>query len=132
MRLTIIAGIIGLAAWLAPGWGLAQSAANTSGAKVEKPAAKPPVQSGVYGFSGAKVPYGDPEGVVGECIWIFDAENQHQVAKGDCYENKPGSFRVVLKPGHYVVRGPGGNKAVEVKDGGWVKIESIVMLPLAP
>jgi hypothetical protein len=92
----------------------------------------PPVQSGVYGFSGGKVPYGDPEGVVGECIWIFDQQNKTQVAKGDCAERTPGKFRVVLKPGRYVIHGPGGNRAVEIKQGQWVKIESLVSLPLAP
>jgi hypothetical protein len=93
---------------------------------------EPPIQSGVYGFSGGKVPYGDPEGVVGECIWIFDEHNKSQVAKGECAERTPGKFRVVLKPGRYVVHGPGGNRVVEIKQGQWVKIESVISLPLAP
>jgi hypothetical protein len=104
---------------------------HASGAETAQ-AAEPPIQSGVYGFSGGKVPYGDPEGVVGECIWIFDEHNKSQVAKGECAERTPGKFRVVLKPGRYVVHGPGGNRAVEIKHGQWVKIESIVALPLAP
>jgi hypothetical protein len=97
------------------------------------PAAEPPIQSGVYGFSGGKVPGADsPEGVVGECIWIFDEHNRTQVAKGDCAERSPGKFRVLLKPGRYVVRGPGGNKPVEVKTGQWIKIESVTLLPAGP
>lgn len=93
----------------------------------------PPVQSGIYGFSGGRTPdpTAAPSGVVGECIWIFDADNNNQVAKGDCAEKSPGNFRVTLRPGHYVVRGPGGNQAVEVKLGGWVKVTSIALLPVA-
>jgi len=91
---------------------------------------QPPIQSGVYGFSGGKSPGADfPEGVVGECIWIFDQANKNQIAKGDCSERSPGKFRVVLKPGHYVVRGPGGNKPIEVKPGQWIDVESITLLP---
>ena len=134
MRLKVMAGVLGVVIAVAPIASYAQADANVTNAD-SKAAANPPpppVQSGVYGYSGAKVPYGDPEGVIGECIWIFDAEDKHQVAKGDCQENAPGSFRVVLKPGHYVVHGPGGNKPIEVKEGGWVKIESIVLLPMAP
>jgi hypothetical protein len=93
---------------------------------------EPPIQSGVYGYSGGQVPDGDPEGVVGECIWIYDEHNHQQVAKGDCSEKAPGSFRVVLKPGRYVVRGPGGNTPIEIKPGKWVRVRSIVALPLAP
>jgi hypothetical protein len=92
----------------------------------------PPIQSGIYGFSGGKVPDSDPEGVVGECIWVFDEHNRRQVAKGECAERTPGKFRVVLKPGRYVVHGPGGNTPIEIKSGQWVKIESVVGLPLAP
>jgi len=93
----------------------------------------PPVQSGIYGFSGARIPdpTAAPSGVVGECIWIFDAGNKNQIAKGDCAEESPGNFRVALTPGHYVVHGPGGNQEVEVKLGGWVKVTSIALLPAA-
>jgi hypothetical protein len=95
--------------------------------------AEPPIQSGVYGFSGGKVPGADfPEGVVGECIWIFDHANKNQIAKGECSERDPGKFRVVLKPGRYVVRGPGGNKPIEVKAGQWISIQSITLLPAGP
>jgi hypothetical protein len=96
------------------------------------PPGEPPIQSGIYGFSGGKTPESDPEGVVGECIWIFDERDRSQVAKGECAERSPGRFRVVLKPGRYVVHGPGGHTPVEVKPGQWVKIESLVALPLAP
>jgi hypothetical protein len=93
-------------------------------------APEPPIQSGIYGFSGGRVPGADfPEGVIGECIWIFDQLNHHQVAKGECSEHEPGKFRVVLKPGRYVVRGPGGNKPIELKAGQWIKIESLTLLP---
>jgi hypothetical protein len=102
-------------------------------AKAAEPAAEPPIQSGVYGFSGGKVPGADfPEGVVGECIWIFDQLNKNQIAKGQCTERSPGKFRVVLKPGRYVVRGPGGNKPFEVKAGQWIEIESVTLLPAGP
>jgi hypothetical protein len=86
-------------------------------------------QSGVYGFSGAKAGDNDPEGVIGECIWIFDQANKSQVAKGDCRADNPGQFRVTLAPGKYVVHGPGGNRPIEVKQGQWIKIVSIVPVP---
>jgi hypothetical protein len=90
----------------------------------------PPVESGIYGFSGGRAPGADfPEGVIGECIWIFDQLNHRQVAKGECSEHNPGKFRVVLKPGRYVVRGPGGNQPIALKLGQWIKIESITLLP---
>ncbi len=99
------------------------------GTKAPEQPPEPSIQSGVYGFSGSKVPYGDPEGVVGECIWIFDKHNKAQVATGDCAERTPGKLRVALKPGRYVVHGPGGNKPVEIKEWQWVKVESITLLP---
>jgi hypothetical protein len=94
-----------------------------------KPAAAAPsdeVESGVYGFSGAIKGGSSLSGVMGECIWIYDAANRKQVAKGDCDQ---GNFRVELKPGTYVVRGPGGNQKIEVKRHQWVKIKSLVKLP---
>jgi hypothetical protein len=94
-------------------------------AKATQAAASDEVESGVYGFSGA-MKGGSPSGVIGECIWIYDADNKKQIAKGDCDE---GNFRVVLKPGTYVVRGPGGNQKIEVKPRQWVKIKSLVELP---
>lgn len=106
----------------------AQTSANSSMSPTKT--AQPPIQSGVYGFSGGKAPGEDfAEGVIGECIWIFDQANKNQIAKGECNERNPGKFRVVLKPGHYVVRGPGGNKPIEVKPGQWINIESITLLP---
>jgi hypothetical protein len=106
---------------------------GTSNANAAQPAAEPPVQSGIYGFSGGKAMGADyAEGVIGECIWIFDQLNKKQIAKGECAERSPGKFRVVLKPGRYVVHGPGGNKPIEVKAGQWIKIESITLLPGAP
>jgi len=105
----------------------AQTKSDT-GAKAAVP--EPPIQSGIYGFSGGRVPGADfPEGVIGECIWIFDQRNQNQVAKGECSERSPGKFRVVLKPGRYVVRGPGGNKPIALKTGQWIKIDSLTLLP---
>jgi hypothetical protein len=96
-------------------------------------AAEPPIQSGVYGFSGGKVPGADsPEGVIGECIWIFDEANRKQVAKGECSERSPGKFRVVLKPGRYVVHGPGGNQRIDLKAGQWIRVESLTLLPAGP
>jgi hypothetical protein len=114
----------------APAQTLGKSGSN---AQPAPPLTEPPIQSGVYGFSGGKVPGADyPEGVIGECIWIFDQLNKNQVSKGECSEHSPGQFRVVLKPGRYVVRGPGGNKPVEVKAGQWIKIESVTLLPAGP
>lgn len=84
------------------------------------------VESGVYGFSGALKAGTSMQGVMGECIWIYDGDNKKEVAKGDCDQ---GNFRVPLKPGHYVVRGPGGNEKIEIKPHEWVKIRSLVKLP---
>jgi hypothetical protein len=96
-------------------------------------AAEPPIQSGVYGFSGGRVPGADfPEGVIGECIWIFDQANKNQIAKGECSERSPGKVRVVLSPGRYMVRGPGGNRPIEIKAGQWINIESVTLLPAGP
>jgi hypothetical protein len=131
MRQLVIAGAITLAAIIArPGSSrggappdLADNATSIA----------PPVQSGIYGYSGGRSDIAsDPEGVVGECIWVYDAMDKSQVAKGECSERRPGNFRVVLRPGRYVVHGPGGNQTVEIKQGEWVKISSIVRLPLGP
>jgi hypothetical protein len=83
-------------------------------------------ESGVFGFAGAVKGGGAPSGVIGECVWIYDATNRKQVATGVC---KEGNFRVGLKPGVYVVRGPGGNQKVDIKPNRWVKIKSLVALP---
>lgn len=116
---------------LAPAIGDGQASAQSK--TVPGNVSEPPIQSGVYGFSGGKVPGADfPEGVVGECIWIFDQANANQIAKGECSERSPGKFRVVLKPGRYVVRGPGGNQSIDIKAGKWIKIESITLLPGGP
>ncbi len=131
----LIAMLIGAAA--IGGVGCTRRPANAPGNTSSSMAAPAPPgsasgDSGVYGFSGARVPDGDPQGVIGECIWIYDADNHNQVAKGDCIESAPGKFRVRLKPGRYVVRGPGGSKPIEVKPGGWIRIMSIVALPMSP
>jgi hypothetical protein len=129
MRLSVMAGAITLAAIVAlPISDRADASADQAGTTPS-----PPVQSGIYGFSGAHSDLGTiPEGVVGECVWIFDAMDKSQVAKGKCSERQPGKFRVLLKPGRYVVHGPGGNQKVEIKRGEWVKVTSIVLLPLGP
>jgi hypothetical protein len=93
---------------------------------------EPPIQSGVYGFSGAAAPYTDPEGVIGECIWIFDEGDHAQIAKATCAKGDPGKYRVVLKPGRYVLHGPGGIKKLQIKQGEWIKIDSVALLPVAP
>jgi hypothetical protein len=90
------------------------------------------IDSGVYGFAGAQVAEGGQEGVIGECIWVFDESDRHQMAKGDCRAVEPGRFRLPLRPGKYVVRGPGGDQAIEVKRGQWTKVTSMVQLPLGP
>jgi hypothetical protein len=90
------------------------------------------LQSGVYGlFSGTDSSFGENKlGVVGECIWIYNAANQKQVASGDCSGEKPGEFRVPLAPGRYVVRGPGGNKVVEIKNAQWTRLDSVFEIPV--
>jgi hypothetical protein len=129
MRLSVMAGAITLAAIVT----LSISGQTNASAEQSGRAPSPSVQSGIYGFSGAHNDLGTiPEGVVGECVWIFDAKDKSQVAKGNCSERQPGKFRVVLKPGRYVVHGPGGNQKVEIKRGEWVKVTSIVLLPLGP
>jgi hypothetical protein len=124
MRASLAAGALcALALWAAPAD--AQSAAA-------KPALEPPVQSGVYGFSGARVPDNPKQGFVGECISIFDSEDKRQVAKGECFNNSPGSFRVALRPGRYMLHGPAGIKPIEIKPGSWIKVESVMLLPMGP
>jgi hypothetical protein len=129
MRLSVMAGAITIAAIVAlPVSRCANASADQSGT-----ARYPSEQSGIYGFSGAHNDLGAvPEGVVGECVWIFDAMDKSQVAKGKCSERQPGKFRVILKPGRYVVHGPGGNQKIEIKRGQWVKVTSVVLLPLGP
>ena len=51
------------------------------------------------------------------------------VLEGELLTELADGRTVVLKPGHYVVRGPGGNKPIEVKTGQWISIESISLLP---
>jgi hypothetical protein len=134
MRHTMIS-LLALSAMLIPPFACHAQTSGKSMVSEAKPVQppEPPIQSGVYGFSGGKVPGADyAEGVIGECIWIFDQLNKNQVAKGECTERSPGKFRVVLKPGLYVVRGPGGNKPVEVKPGQWIRIESLTLLPAGP
>lgn len=122
-----LAGLVGSVALIAvigcrPNVGPPQTGASS----------QPPVEAGVYGFSGAGVPMEEPEGVIGDCIWIFDEADHRQVAKAECQERAPGRYRLVLAPGHYVLRGPGGAKPIEIKPGAWLEIDSIAALPLAP
>jgi hypothetical protein len=98
-------------------------AENASGAKLD---------SGVYGFAGARIAEGAQEGVIGECIWVFDQSDRHQLIVGECAAADPGRFRLPLRPGKYVIHGPGGNRPVEVKRGQWTQVTSMVDLPLAP
>jgi hypothetical protein len=87
--------------------------------------------SGVYGFSGTTTSFGENKmGVVGECIWIYNFAKQKQVASGACSSTKPGEFRVPLAPGDYIVRGPGGDKTVQIKNGQWTKADSIFEIPV--
>jgi len=90
------------------------------------------LDSGVDGFAGARIAEGAQEGVIGECIWVFDATDRHQIATGQCVAAEPGRFRVPLRPGKYVIHGPGGDRPFEVKRGQWTKVTSLVDLPLAP
>jgi hypothetical protein len=105
--------------------GCSRGSGQKFAAKPTPAAASDEVESGVYGFSGA-MKGGSHSGVMGECIWIYDADNKNQVAQGDCDE---GNFRVLLKPGTYVVRGPGGNQKIEIKPHQWIKINSMAELP---
>ncbi len=89
------------------------------------------IDSGVWGFSGAGERFGEPKGVIGTCIWIYDESDRVEIADGECSDAAPGKFRVPLKPGRYVVHGPGGNKPISVKPGQWVKLNSVASLPMA-
>jgi hypothetical protein len=106
--------------------GRALAAGKPAAARSAASASSDAVESGVYGFSGALKAESSIMGVMGECIWVYDAYNKQQVAKGDCDH---GNFRVPLKPGTYVVRGPGGNQKIRVKPHQWVKVRSLVKIP---
>ncbi len=126
MRTATLCALVGAVLFLTTGV-CARALAN-EGKAAAKPGgvASDEVESGIYGFSGALKGGSSLSGVMGECIWVYDADNKQQVAKGNCDQ---GNFRVVLKPGKYVVRGPGGNQKVDVKPHQWVKINSLVKLP---
>ena len=64
------------------------------------------------GFQARRRPTPPPEASSVNCMWIYDAQNQKQIATADCYQNNPGTLRMVLKPGHYMVHGPGGVKPI--------------------
>jgi len=133
MRLTLMIATTKLAVVLAGSSPAATVNPASAAADGKKTSATPPLQSGIYGFSGGKSDIAsDPEGVIGECIWVYGADDKTQVAKGICSDRRPGQFRVVLAPGRYVVHGPGGNQKVEIKPGKWVSIRAIVLLPLGP
>jgi hypothetical protein len=87
--------------------------------------------SGIYGFSGTASSFGENKmGVVGECIWIYDVITRRQLANGDCSAENPGKFRVQLKPGKYLVKGPGGDSRVEIKSGQWTRVDSVAEVPI--
>src|SRR5216684_7643103 len=65
-----------------------------------------PIQSGIYGFSGAKTPDSAARGVVGECMWIYDAQNQKQIATADCYQNNRALSAWCLNPAAMWFTGP--------------------------
>jgi hypothetical protein len=126
MRVTIAAAAL---CAFAMAYGLARAQSSSRSAAPPKP----PVQSGVYGFSGARVGLEtERKGFIGDCISIFDSDNKRQVAKAQCFDNNPGSFRVALKPGRYMLHGPAGVKPIEIKPGKWVKVESVMSLPMGP
>jgi hypothetical protein len=109
-----------------PASGSAQAGRTSDNSASAAPGA-PAGQSGIYGFSGTGAKgTSDPNtrsGVIGECIWIFDARGKNQIAKGNCAT--PGNFRVPLAPGRYVVKGPGALQSIEIKPGAWTKVDSI-------
>src|SRR6266851_7404463 len=84
------------------------------------------------GFQAQRRPTPPPEASSANACGSTMRRTKKQIATADCYQNNPGTFRLVLKPGRYVVHGPGGVKPIDVKDAGWVKIESIAVLPVAP
>lgn len=127
MRISPSCAALIVGAFLIPLAGARSLAAQTK-AEATPGVSSHPVESGVYGFSGALKADTSLSGAMGECIWIYDADNKKQLAKGDCTE---GNFRVPLEPGHYVVRGPGGNQKIDVKPHDWVKIKSVVKIPAA-
>jgi len=111
------------AIWEVPSSGKANQPAPTSSRGIP--------QSGVYGFSGTASSFGENKlGVVGECIWIYDGPSHKQVANGDCSSDNPGEFRVPLTPGNYVVRGPGGDRVVEIKNDQWTRVDSVFEITL--
>ncbi len=104
---------------------------------IEKSRRPPPAEkrgtatSDIYGSSGTASPFGKNKmGVVGECLWIHDILSRRQLASDDCSNENPGKFRIQLKPGKYVVRGPGGDKRVEIKSAQWTRVDSVAEIPL--
>jgi hypothetical protein len=127
MRFLVFCGALIVAAVLVhPASGGAQAGKSGDASKAAASGA-PSAQSGIYGFSGTGAKgTSDPNtrsGVMGECIWVFDAPGKNQITTGNCAS--PGNFRVALAPGHYVVKGPGVSQSIEVKPGAWTKVDSI-------
>jgi hypothetical protein len=124
-RVFVVCLITALAIGCGPGAQIVSAALDESAADVE-------IDSGIYGFAGAHVAEGADAGVVGECIWVFDQSDRRQIAQGSCRAGQPGRFRLALRPGKYVVHGPGGNYPIEVKRGQWTQVRSLLELPTGP
>jgi hypothetical protein len=122
----LCSALIVAAVLIHPASGGAQASKNGDNTQAAAPGA-PSAQSGIYGFSGTGAKgTSDPNtrsGVMGECVWIFDAQGKNQITTGNCAT--AGNFRLPLAPGRYVVKGPGATQSIEVKPGAWTKVDSI-------
>ncbi len=56
------------------------------------------IDSGVWGFSGAGERFGEPKGVIGTCIWIYDESDRVEIADGDCTTRRQVNSTFLLSP----------------------------------
>ncbi len=88
--------------------------------------------SGIYGSSFSEVAGGAPQPFPtrhdhsGKCVTVRKVPTRQVVAVGNC--DRDGRFRVVVRPGRYVIDGVGGSKEEEVRPGRWQRVDLVKVL----